>query len=64
MDTTALLALRSVKDRLSDFLADPNKQAAARESGKAALNMIRARELRNFIEDFCRAENPMWAESC
>lgn len=64
MDTTGLLALRSVKGRLSDFLADPKNQAAARKSERAALRMIRARELRNFIEDFCRAENPMWAESC
>ncbi|OFV96599.1 MAG: hypothetical protein A3H28_16165 [Acidobacteria bacterium RIFCSPLOWO2_02_FULL_61_28] len=65
MDVTQLLLeLRDLKDRLSGFLADPRNQARARKSEKAALRMIQARELRNFIEDFCRAANPMWAESC
>jgi hypothetical protein len=60
-DTGLLLALRSLKDSLQQFLSDSAIRSAAGED--VAEIVEKARLLRNLAETTCRKIDPNWKET-
>ena len=62
MSLRKIFALRAEKDKLHEFVSDPDVQAIAHDSNFVSELVIGATERRNEIEHLCRLQSN-WSES-